>query len=91
MREHLRDVSDSCLLTLAKFAEVRSRRQECSGYLQQQCAGVERGGGRFGSCLRFAVANLSDACKDSLAQAVRRAQRLRFGSRRASISGGTGR
>jgi len=87
MREHLRDVSDPCLLTLAKFAEVRGRRQECSAYLQQQCGGIERGGGRFGSCLRSAVANLSDACKESLARSIRRAQRMRFGSRRASISG----
>jgi hypothetical protein len=74
MREHIRDVSFLCLLTLAKFAEVRRFRNECSAHLQQQCAGVERGGGQFGTCLKSAVASLSDTCKDALARAVRRAR-----------------
>jgi hypothetical protein len=73
MREHIRDVSFPCLVTLAKFAEVRrSLKGECSAHLQQQCAGVERGGGQFGACLKSAVASLSDTCKDALARAVRR-------------------
>ena len=74
MREHIRDVSFPCLVTLAKFAEVRrSLNEECSAHIRQQCANVERGGGRFGACLRSAVASLSDTCKDALARAVRRA------------------
>jgi hypothetical protein len=77
MREHIRDVSFPCLVTLAKFAEVRRRFEECSAHLQQQCAGVERGGGQFGACLRSAVASLSDTCKDALARAVRRARLVR--------------
>ena len=77
MREHIRDVSFPCLVTLAKFAEVRRRLQECSAHLQQQCASVERGGGQFGACLRSAVASLSDTCKDALARAVRRARLVR--------------
>ena len=76
MREHIREVSFPCLVTLAEFAEVRGSRNECSAHLQQQCAGVERGGGQFGACLRSAVASLSDTCKDALARAVRRAGRL---------------
>jgi hypothetical protein len=73
MREHLRDVSFPCLVTLAKFAEVRrSLKGECSAHLQQQCGNVERGGGQFGACLRSAVASLSDTCKVALARAVRR-------------------
>ena len=76
MREHIRDVSFPCLVTLAKFAEVRRSHNDCSAHLQQQCAGVERGGGQFGACLRSAVASLSDTCKDALARAVRRAGRL---------------
>ena len=71
MREHIRDVSFPCLVTLAKFAEVRRRLKECSAHLQQQCAGVERAGREFGTCLRSAVASLSDTCKDALARAVR--------------------
>jgi hypothetical protein len=81
MREHIRDVSFPCLVTLAKFAEVRrSLKEECSAHLRQQCASVERGGGKFGACLRSAVASLSDTCKEALARAVRRA--------RASPNGG---
>ena len=72
MREHIRDVSFPCLVTLAKFAEVRrSLNEECSAHLRQQCANVERVGGRFRTCLRSAVASLSDTCKDALARAVR--------------------
>ena len=74
MREHIRDVSFPCLLTLAKFAEVRGSHKECSAHLRQQCAGVERGGGQFAACLRSAAASLSDTCKDALARAVRRAR-----------------
>jgi len=74
MREHIQDVSFPCLLTLAKFAEVRRFRKACRAHLQQQCGSVERGGGRFGACLTSAVASLSDPCKDALARAVRRAR-----------------
>jgi hypothetical protein len=74
MRERIEDVSFSCLVTLAKFAEVRRFRKECGAHLYQQCAGVERGGEQFAACLRSAVAGLSDVCKDALARAVRRAR-----------------
>src|SRR5215475_13656151 len=53
MREHIRDVSFPCLVTLAKFAEVcRSLNEECGAHIKQQCANVERVAGRFGACLR---------------------------------------
>ena len=74
MREHIRDVSFPCLVTLAKFAEVRRFRNECSAHLRQQCASTERGTGQFEACLRSAVASLSDPCKNALALAVRRAR-----------------
>ena len=80
LREHIRDVSFPCLVTLAKFAEVRRLLKECSAHLHQQCASVERAGGQFGACLRSAVASLSDTCKDALAQAVRRARLVRRGT-----------
>jgi hypothetical protein len=80
LREHIRDVSFPCLVTLAKFAEVRrSLKEECSAHLQQQCGNVERGGGQLRACLRSAVASLSDACKDALARAVRGARSSRTG------------
>jgi hypothetical protein len=73
MREHIQDVSDPCLVALSKFAEVRrSLKGQCSAHLQQQCGNVPRGGGQFGDCLRFAVASLSETCKDALARAVPR-------------------
>ena len=73
-REHIHDVSFPCLVTLAKFAELRGSHKECGAHLRQQCAGVERAGGQFGACLRSAAASLSDTCKDALARAVRRAR-----------------
>ena len=74
MREHIREVSFPCLVTLAKFAEVRRFHKECSVHLRQRCASVGRGSGEFEVCLRSAVASLSDTCKDALARAVRRAR-----------------
>ena len=35
VREHIRDVSFPCLVTLAKFAEVHGFREECSAHLRQ--------------------------------------------------------
>jgi len=74
MRDHIHDVSEPCLVTLAKFAEIRRFQPECGVHLRQQCASVERGGGLFAACLRSAVASLSDTCKDALARAVRGAR-----------------
>lgn len=71
LREHLNEVSYPCLVSLAKFAEVRNTLNgECSAHLQQQCGNVKRKEGQFGTCLRSAVASLSDNCKDALARAV---------------------
>ena len=69
MREHIRELSDPCLLRLAKFAEVRGSLKECGDHIHQQCASVERAG--MEACLKSAVASLSDTCKDALARAVR--------------------
>jgi hypothetical protein len=74
MREHLRDVSFSCLVTLARFAEVAGYDKTYSAYLRQECASAERKVEPFGACLKSAVASLSNTCKDELARAVRRAR-----------------
>jgi hypothetical protein len=74
MREHIKDVSPLCLERLAKFAEIRRSHKECGAYLRQQCGNVERQEGKFGACLKSAVASLSDTCKDALARAVSRAR-----------------
>ena len=70
LRDHLHDVSFPCLVTLARFAEVRGFRKECSAHLRQQCASVERE--QLGACLSSAVASLSDDCHDALSRAIRR-------------------
>ena len=77
MREHIRDVSYSCLVTLAKFAEVYGYDKTCRAHLRQQCAGVSRKGGQFGVCLKSAIDSLSDTCKDELERAVHRARSRR--------------
>ena len=69
MREHISELSDQCLLRLAKYAEVRGSLKECGDHIHQQCASVERAG--LEACLKSAVASLSDTCKDALARAVR--------------------
>ena len=71
LREHISELSDPCLLRLAKYAEVRGSLKECGDHIHQQCASVERAG--LEACMRSAVASLSDTCKDALARAVRRA------------------
>lgn len=66
-REHVRQISEPCLLGLAKILEID---QECRAHLNQQCASVESGEGRLEACLKSAVATLSDVCKDALVRAV---------------------
>ena len=74
MREHIKDVSLPCLVRLAKLAEARGGAdKKCGASIRQQCANVERAGGKFGACLKSAVTSLSDTCKNALARAVSRA------------------
>jgi hypothetical protein len=68
--EHIKELSYPCLVTLAKFVEVSKVLKECRAHIHQRCATVPRGGGRFGACLRSAVASLSDNCKDALTRAL---------------------
>jgi hypothetical protein len=70
MRAHIRDVSQPCLVTLARFAVVRRLSKECNAHLRQRCAGVKREGGEFEACLKAAVDGLSDTCKDALLRAI---------------------
>ncbi len=70
-RDHVKEVSDACLLSLAKLLEVDSA---CEAHLNQQCANVQIGEGRLEACLRTAVDTLSDSCKDAIVRAVPGAQ-----------------
>jgi len=66
-RDHVKEVSDACLLSLAKLLEVDSK---CRAHVNQQCANVQIGEGRLEACLRTAVDTLSDSCKDAIVRAV---------------------
>lgn len=73
-RAHLHELSDACLLSLARLSGVE---QTCRDRLSQECASVEPGEGRLESCLRSAVAKMSDACKDALREAMPGARDVR--------------
>jgi hypothetical protein len=66
-RGHLKEVSDACVLSLAKLAEVDPA---CLAHLRQQCANVKIGEGRLEACPKTAANSLSDDCKDALVRAV---------------------
>jgi hypothetical protein len=66
-RAHIHELSDACLLSLARFTAVDKR---CRERLNRECASVEPGEGRLESCLRSAVTKLSDACKSALSRAI---------------------
>jgi hypothetical protein len=44
--------------------------------VKERCADVRPGRGRIRECLKSALANLSDACKDSISKAVARRRSL---------------
>ena len=66
-RAHIHELSDACLLALARLSAVDRR---CRSRLKSECASVEPGEGRLESCLRSAAANLDEACKNSLSRAI---------------------
>jgi len=66
-RAHIHELSDACLLSLARLTSVD---KTCRARLNQECANVEPGEGRLEACLRSAVAKLSDACKNALSRAI---------------------
>jgi hypothetical protein len=69
-RDHVREVSDACLLSLAKLLEVEEFDPTCRAHINQQCGNVKIGEGRLEACLRTAVGTLSDSCKDGIVRAV---------------------
>jgi len=66
-REHIHELSDACLLALARLSSVD---KTCRDQLNDKCANVEPGEGRLESCLREAAAKLDDYCKDALRSAI---------------------
>ena len=66
-RAHIHELSDACLLSLARLSAVD---RTCRKRLNRACESVEPGEGRLESCLRSAVTKLSDACKSSLSRGI---------------------
>ena len=68
-RDHIKEVSGVCLLSLAKLLEAEVD-PACGAHIDQQCANVKIGEGRLEACLRTAVDTLSASCKDAIVRAV---------------------
>jgi hypothetical protein len=73
-REHIHELSDSCLLALARFSAVD---KTCRERLSRECASVEPGQGLLESCLRSAAAKLDDYCKAAFSRAIPGARNVR--------------
>ena len=73
-REHIHELSDACLVALARLSAVDKR---CRERLNQECASVEPGQGRLEACLRSAAAKLDDYCKGALSRAIPGAGKVR--------------
>ena len=73
-REHMHELSDACLLALARLSAVDKM---CRERLNQECASVEPGQGHLESCLRSAAAKLDDYCKGELSRAIPGAGKVR--------------
>lgn len=70
IRRRIKDLSEPCLVSLAKFTEVAEVDQACRAHLNQECASITPGEGRLEACITSAIASLSDACKDELSRAA---------------------
>lgn len=66
-RDHVKELSAACLLSLAKLLEADPA---CKAPFKQQCANVEIKEGRLEACVRTVASTLSDSCKDALVRAV---------------------
>jgi hypothetical protein len=66
-RDHIKEVSGACLLSLAKLLEADPA---CKAPFSQQCANVQIGEGRLEACVRGAATTLSESCKDAIVRAV---------------------
>lgn len=60
------------LMAGAAFAETKGR-GPCASEVDKFCKDVERGQGRIRACLKQHEKDLSDSCKQQIAQAVKRA------------------
>jgi hypothetical protein len=66
-RDHVKELSAPCLLSLAKLLEADPA---CKAPFKEQCANVEIGEGRLEACIKTVASTLSDSCKDAIVRAV---------------------
>ena len=66
-RAHIHELSDACLLALARVSAVD---KTCRDRLNRECSSVQPGDGRLEACLRSAAAKLDYTCKKALSRAI---------------------
>ncbi len=73
LQQHAAELSPACQQHIKETkAQVATWRQACEADVQKLCSGVSPGQGRIIACLRQHEADLSQPCKDQLAQGGRR-------------------
>jgi hypothetical protein len=69
LQQHAAELTPACKQHLSQMkAKVAAWRQACEGDVQKLCSGVAPGRGNLVKCLREHQGDLSQACKDQLAQ-----------------------
>ncbi len=63
LKEHEKDLSESCKTEFAKIKEERQKKNPCFSDLEKFCKDVKPGGGRLIACLKEHQADLSAGCK----------------------------
>jgi hypothetical protein len=73
LQQHAAELTPACQQHLSQMkARVAAGRQACESDVQKLCSGVAPGRGGIVRCLREHEGDLSQACKDQLAQRPRR-------------------
>jgi hypothetical protein len=73
LQQHAAELTPACQQHLKQMkAKVAAWREACEGDVQKLCSGVAPGRGGIVRCLREHQGDLSQACKDQLAQRPRR-------------------
>jgi len=66
IKTRYKDFSLPCQLALVK---ARAVGKACRADVKKSCAGIKPGGGRIETCIKDHFADMSDACKEAIAQA----------------------
>jgi hypothetical protein len=67
VKDHFKDLSPGCQEMLVKLDAAK---KACGADAKQFCGDVKPGGGRIAACLGQHAAELSDPCKELMAQAA---------------------